>query len=132
MFDDSVNIRKKISRRIVLWTLLSGVVPAAGGAGNESMDDQVTLAVAALAKRLGVDQSRVEVVEVEPVTWPDASLGCPQPGMKYRQVPVDGYRILLRVDAREYPFHGGDQRGPFFCEHPTARPTQLGEPRPDT
>ena len=123
-------MRQTVNRGIALWTLLGGVIPAANGVDYEHMHDQVTLAVAALAERLGVDQVRVKIVEAKPVTCPDASLGCPQPGMEYRQVPVDGYRILLRVDGREYAFHGGDRHAPFLCQHPAAQRTEPGRPRP--
>ncbi len=37
-------------------------------------------AIADLASRLGVDESIVALVSQEEVTWPDGSLGCPQPG----------------------------------------------------
>jgi hypothetical protein len=124
-------MQRIINRRITLWMLIVGAAPAVASTGDGSMDDQVEFAVAALAERLGVDRVRIEVVEAEPVTWPDASLGCPHPDMKYRQVPVDGYRILLRVDGREYAFHGGGQRAPFLCQHPAVQPMEPILPRPE-
>ena len=53
----------------------------------------------------------------ESITWPDGGLGCPQPGIAYIQVQVDGYRILLSYKGAAYPYHGGGRRGPFLCEH---------------
>jgi hypothetical protein len=97
-----------------------------------TVDPRVSTAVADLAARLAIDQSQIQLVLFEAVTWPDPSLGCPQPGMRYRQIPVDGYRILLRAADRLYAYHGGDQRGPFYCEHPALHPAEPGEPRPDT
>jgi hypothetical protein len=77
----------------------------------------VGVAMADLAMRLQVDPNRIAVVEAEAVVWPDASLGCPQPGMQYRQVPSDGARIRFEVDGSTYDYHaGGDRPEPFLCE----------------
>lgn len=86
---------------------------------DSGMKVLVEMAVADLAARLSLDQSAVEVVSVEELTWPDPSLGCPQPGMKYQQIPVDGYRIRLRVAGQTYAYHGGGNRPrPFLCQRP--------------
>lgn len=77
---------------------------------------QVEQARADLAARLDLPPDEIEVVAVEMVVWPDAGLGCPQPGMAYVQVPQDGYRIRLRAGGRLYAYHGGGNRGPFLCE----------------
>ena len=80
---------------------------------------QVGAAVVDLADRLGVPASAVTVVSAEVVTWPDAGLGCRRPGMRYRQVPVDGSRIVLEHAGRRYDYHAGGSAGvPFWCEHP--------------
>ena len=71
-----------------------------------------------LAKRRGVAVDTIEVVEARSVTWPDPGLGCPQPGMAYKQVPVDGVLICLRVDGISFNYHGGGGRAPFLCEQP--------------
>ncbi len=71
-----------------------------------------------LMARLGVAQDAVEVVLYEAVVWPDAGLGCPQPGMKYKQVPQDGARVVLRAENALYTYHSGGGRAPFLCEQP--------------
>ena len=75
-------------------------------------------AKADLAERLGVPVDDVTVVSSEEVTWPDSSLGCPQPGMMYAQVLTDGSRILLSAGGRTYEYHSGGHRPPFLCETP--------------
>lgn len=75
----------------------------------------VAVARADLASRLGVDAAAITVERVEAVTWPDTSLGCPQPGMAYAQVQVDGALIVLAVDGQEYEYHSGGSRPPFLC-----------------
>lgn len=69
-----------------------------------------------LARRLGVDEDDVEVLRVEAVTWPDGSLGCPQPGMVYTQALVEGHRIVLSHAERVYLYHSGPGQPPFLCE----------------
>ncbi len=63
-----------------------------------------------LAGRLGMPVDQVQVVQVEEVEWPDASLGCPEPGMMYAQVVTPGYRIILDAEGQEYKYHA-DRRG---------------------
>ena len=40
------------------------------------------------------------------VTWPDGSLGCPEPDMMYTQVLVEGYRVIIRARDKTYDFRG--------------------------
>lgn len=53
------------------------------------------------ASQTGVPISEIEVVSVEEVTFNDGSLGCPEPGMMYKQVLTPG--LIVLVDA------GGDE-----------------------
>jgi hypothetical protein len=76
----------------------------------------IAQAQADLAQRLAIPVDQVEFVEAQSVTWPDNSLGCPQPGMAYLQVQVDGLLIRLRATDRLYEYHGGGNRPPFLCE----------------
>lgn len=79
----------------------------------------MTAAVTDLATTLGVDESLVEAVSQEEVTWRDGSLGCAEPGRMYTQALVDGHRIVLRVSGTDYEYHAGGGRAPFRCRHPT-------------
>ena len=72
-----------------------------------------------LVKRLAVPVEQIELVEVQSVVWPDKGLGCPQPGLLYPQVQVDGLLIRFRVGGRLYEYHSGGNRPPFLCENPT-------------
>jgi hypothetical protein len=112
--------------------LLAGLALPARAAGDGPMDPLVEEAVADLADRLSLERAAIELLGFEQVTWPDASLGCPQPGMQYRQVPVDGYRILLKAQGREYAYHGDGRRGPFYCPVPAAPADPVADPRAET
>ena len=70
-----------------------------------------------LARRLAIPIDQVELVEAQSVTWPDKGLGCPQPGMEYLQVQVEGLLIRLRARGRLYEYHSGGDRPPFLCEN---------------
>jgi hypothetical protein len=78
----------------------------------------VEQAKADLVKRLGVDAAEVKVVSSVEVTWPDGSLGCPEPGMYYTQMVVNGNRTVLEVAGKQYAYHSSVHRAPFLCEHP--------------
>jgi hypothetical protein len=95
------------------------------GADNPSVDPGLTTAVGQavddLAQRLGVQPDEITVVSGEVVTWPDAGLGCHEPGRMYAQVLVDGARIVLAHGGRKFSYHtGGRTSTPFLCEHPTS------------
>jgi hypothetical protein len=58
------------------------------------------------------------VVSSEEVTWRDASLGCPQPGMNYAQMLTNGTRIVLEAAGQQYNYHSGSHGAPFLCANP--------------
>lgn len=70
-----------------------------------------------LAQRLGIAATAITVRTVESVDWPDASLGCPQPGMMYAQVITPGYRIVLEAGGERYEYHGSTNNV-VFCSMP--------------
>ena len=76
----------------------------------------VSLAVDDLAQSLGIPIESIRLVKFELVTWGDPSLGCPQPGMAYIQVPVDGALIVLEAGGIQYEYHSGGDRPPFLCQ----------------
>jgi hypothetical protein len=81
-------------------------------------------AAADLAGRLGVSVDDVEVLTAVIVVWPDASIGCPEPGMSYAQVATDGSVIELGIGDRVYRYHSGGSRRPALCERPLTQPPE--------
>lgn len=59
----------------------------------------------ALATKLDVDRSAIDVTSVEPASWGDVSLGCPIPGESYAQVVTSGFRLALAHESKLYVFH---------------------------
>lgn len=84
---------------------------------------QVEAAVADLAAHLGVDPAEVTVVSHEDVTWPDGSLGCPQPGMSYTMAQVPGSRLVLAAEGQEFSYHAGRSGDLARCDSPRLGPT---------
>jgi hypothetical protein len=86
---------------------------------HPGLASRVTLAVADLSERLAVAETEIEVISAQPVSWPDSSLGCPEPGMQYAQVVTDGALIELGSGGQTYSYHmGGSTYVPFLCESP--------------
>ena len=81
----------------------------------------VDAAIADLATRIVVPETEIEVLSEEDVTWPDGSLGCPEPGKSYTQALVEGGRIVLGHDETVYVYHFGGDRGPFLCPNPESK-----------
>lgn len=83
-----------------------------------SDQDQLPIVAPALddlAGLLGVTPDDIEIVTSEMVTWPDGSLGCPEPGMSYTQALVEGSKVVLRYEDRVYVYHAGEDDQPFLC-----------------
>ena len=76
------------------------------------------MAVQDLAAKLGAKPGDIDVLEARYVTWPDSSLGCPQPDMGYLQALTEGLLIVLRNRGASYHYHGRSEGPPFYCEHP--------------
>lgn len=91
----------------------------------------VEQAKADLAKRQGADLASIGVIEARSVTWPNPGLGCPQPGMAYKQVPVDGLLIRLRLGEQAFSYHSGNGKPPFLCEQPADPNAPDAPPRMD-
>jgi hypothetical protein len=83
---------------------------------SANIESQVEKAKEDLAQRLSIAISEINLLEARQVTWPDGSLGCPQPGMVYTQVPVEGLLIRLGVGKAMYFYHSGRSGDPFLCE----------------
>jgi hypothetical protein len=86
------------------------------GVAMDPSSPLVTDAIADLAGQLDISTGDVTVVAAREVTWPDGSLGCPEPGMMYTQALVDGTLVVLEADGQRYEYHGGTPL--VLCENP--------------
>ena len=81
---------------------------------NADQQELAALAINTLAAHLSVDPGEVTLQSLSPVDWPDASLGCPQPGMGYAQVITPGHSALLQHQGKMYQVHMAGTRA-FVC-----------------
>ncbi len=57
----------------------------------------VNMAMEDLSQRLSIDKSLIIPQPLVATRWPDASLGCPEPGQTYSPSETMGYEIMLKV-----------------------------------
>lgn len=101
-----------------------GVPGAAGTVDNmEQLLQKLTLD---LSQREGVPVEDIAVAVVQPVTWPDGSLGCPQEGMMYTMALVDGYQVVLQIGNRSFYYHTAGVEYFTFC--PDGQPVKSTTP----
>lgn len=84
------------------------VMPAPGRPGGDPPVAQglmLEAVTANLSQQFDLPAESITVVSVEPVTWPNGGLGCPQEGMAYAEVMVEGSRITLAADGQTYTYH---------------------------
>ena len=84
--------------------------PSAGAPITSEADAATRAAINDLAAKRQVAPEAVQVVSTSEVDWSDTSLGCPQPGMFYAQIIVQGYKIILSAGGQQVEYHA-DQRG---------------------
>jgi hypothetical protein len=76
-------------------------------------------AKADLAQRLSIPAAQINTIETQEVFWPDASLGCPQPGLTYTQAEIPGYLIILEFNGDKFEYHANIHNYVVYCENPT-------------
>jgi len=83
-------------------------------------------AKADLAQRLSIPTSQIKVIETKEASWPDGSLGCPQPDVVYSKFPTPGYLVRLEYGVNEFEYHLSIHGDTLYCENP--QPPSLGTP----
>ena len=83
--------------------------PEVGG-GAEQTDEAAPTEIEAaardlLANAINADEDDFTLVSSESVSWPDASLGCPQEGFGYADVVTPGYKLVFALGDTSYAVH---------------------------
>lgn len=62
-------------------------------------------ALSALSEITGLSADKISLVSTEAVTWPDGCLGVQRLGVMCTQAEVEGFKILLEAEDKQYEFH---------------------------
>jgi hypothetical protein len=84
-------------------------------ANDSDLQSIIRAAVDDAARRTGRNVSALQVVSSEAVTWPDGSLGCPQPGVMYTMAPVPGYRVRIQAGDTVLSYHASQRGYLVYC-----------------
>jgi hypothetical protein len=69
---------------------------------NDPMSSAISAAKTALAEQLQVGEQAIQLLDIQPVQWPDGCLGIQQLGIMCAMHVVDGYRITLSANNQTY------------------------------
>lgn len=72
---------------------------------QKAREKSIELAKKDLARRTGIGPEEIDLLEVEAVTWPDSSLGNPDPNKAYIQMLISGFRVILSARGRTFEYH---------------------------
>ena len=75
----------------------------------------IQLAEQDLAKRIGVPLDQIRLLAADKTSWPDGSLGFPQPGLTYSQIVTAGYQIMLGANGQTYVYHSDTNNQIVYC-----------------
>lgn len=91
---------------------------------DPTLQKLIALATEDLTKRFAIPAEQVQFKEAAAVTWPDSSLGCPNPSAMYLQVLTPGYLIRLQAAERTFEYHTDLRETVVYCENPSALPLE--------
>lgn len=75
------------------------------------------------ARRSGSAAEALRVLSVAGVTWPDTSLGCPEPGRLYAQVLTPGHRVtIVEPSGQAWVYHTSSRGAWVWCPAHRAQP----------
>ncbi len=102
---------------VIAMLILCAAVTGAGAGQDDDEAKAVRLATRTLSEHLDIDEASITLDEVMAIDWPNASLGCPEPGRSYAQVIMPGFRVTLTVqdDERTHRVHVSGTRA-VVCE----------------
>jgi hypothetical protein len=82
---------------------------------DAALQEFIDKAIADLAQRLSIPVTQITFLESTSVVWPDASLGCPQPGIVYTQELTSGFLIHLEAGGKVYEYHADSNEQVILC-----------------
>jgi hypothetical protein len=108
-------------------TATAAPLPPASARPEPAIEKFIALARRDLAGRLRIAAEQITALDTAAITWPDAALGCPQPGAVYPRGRVPGFRITLEAQSQLYRYHTDRVGQIVLC--PSADPDASDLPR---
>lgn len=68
-----------------------------------------------LATLADVPSDEIQVIDAEPMVWPNGGLGCPAEGVAYIEVPVEGQLITLEAGGDTFTYHTDGGQNFVLC-----------------
>lgn len=102
----------------------SGDIPPVPNPSDPTLQKLITTATEDLAKRFSITSDQIQLQETLEVTWPDSSLGCPNPSSMYMQVLTPGYLIRLQAPGGIFEYHTDKRGAVVYCENPSPLPLE--------
>lgn len=99
----------------------AGTTPQANPSDPE-LQKLIQTATEDLAKRFSIAPDQIQLQEALEMTWPDSSLGCPNPSSMYMQVLTPGYLIRLQTPGGMFEYHTDKRGAVVYCENPSPLP----------
>lgn len=131
-------LNHRLARRALLGLALLWALAASAAASAVSTDaplrsaphtsperDAIIARARDALRAAGIDPASLTVREVEPVTWPDSSLGCRRPGLQYLQVQTPGYRVEFDGPHGRSAVHVAEKRAVICRDLPIRHPAAL-------
>jgi hypothetical protein len=93
------------------------LLPTPSPVTGEVPADVVARGRAAVAAAAGAEAaSTAELVVASAVTWPDGSLGCPEPGLVYPQMVTPGYHLVFATGDAQYDVRASEAGEVRLCQ----------------
>jgi hypothetical protein len=90
--------------------------------GSETIID---LAKRDLAQRLNIEISAITLGSDKEIVWPDATLGCPKPGMDFTPINIPGHILTLQAEGKRFIYHTDDENRVILCPAEGERPDEI-------
>lgn len=96
--------------------------PAPGGEIPAELQPIAEKAAGIAASTFHVPVEEVTTTSVQPVTWSDSSLGCPEEGKMYSQKLTEGYLATVVVSGATHEVHMNANGQGLVCPPDQAKP----------
>jgi hypothetical protein len=93
----------------------SPIEPSTSNQSSPAEQKMIDLSRKNLSQKLTIDIDQIVVLSIMQITWRDAGLGCPKPGIDYIRVETPGYSIQLEAEGKTYNYHTDENKRVILC-----------------